>query len=1106
MLDTHLARKITARALPSVTLHRHALVTQLQEALVPQASETAKVSRYKLVLCCAPAGYGKTTLLTDFARSTSLPFCWYFLDQTDTDPVVFLRTLVASVRQTFPHVGVILDPLFESVLSHYSDNGLKRYHSILDALCTALVNEVSESFVLILSNYEEINEDEMLTNLVNYLLTKLPDHVTLLIESRMIPDLTFTPLVIRDELGGLHQDDLRFSAQEIVEISRIQGGKVLTEREAEDLVLSFDGWIAGILLGTRVGQARFRFLTRQAAHPFASHSKALEEQQRQMLFTYIVDEILKQDAMMTSFVQSIAILQQIEPVMCNTLLNISDAAKRLARLERQCLFLTVQENASGLVYTFHPVIRTVLSEQFQRREPERFRMLHLQAAELWLASQNVEQAMYHALTSGATDLAAIILFDHADNLLQYGQYQTVARWLHALSGEAKERHPELLVLQATISLRQGQYALAFSLLDRGETLLTFSQTTIPLLLRVRIDLLRSQALFQTGEYHQAQEYCRQVLAAVSEQEIAICAAATMRLGVCACLQGDFPAGIAHLHKALTLWSPKPPPTQAIEIHQALANAYHLTGNFSLAQYHLAQVLTACEQVSDSVAKGNVLLAQGSLAQDQGMLVEAESAFLQALDLAQTVTLMQRGEAHALGNLASLAIEQGNYTQALTYAEQCLTLARALGNHSVVSDALVSRALSYLFLGDSASALLTIDSMEIPTFHEGMVGYEYAWRELTAGLILLHSQHVPDAALRLEKIEAALDTSDLKRERFQAKLRLAACRIAQKQSAQAIQLLQEVTTLLTTHRMYIHLVHIEIQRFPALSSLVQTHLQLSALRAVLEMTEPLEQTCGQLIPPLSCAENSLIHLSIIAFGEPLVLLDGKPVKRWRIMRSRELFFFLLAADHPMSKDAILAALWPEDDERAMSSFNDTIYQLRKLFGPTSLVTRQKAYALDLASCYGENIFYDVQVFRQARMEAGEALSSQDTASAKEALLKMVGLYRGEYGQPFYHDWCSFQRDELRTHYLEACRQLAQIFYHEENWQKSAEYWQQMLRLDQCLEEAYLGLIRCYLKQGKRGAALRQYQACQTALEEDLGVEPGPILQNLYQRLTGYFPAE
>lgn len=1113
MYDAYHFRKVVAPTLPSVFLHRTDLINHLQKAITPEVQADGVFSRYKLVLCCAPAGYGKTTLLADFAQSTPLSFCWYFLDYTDTDPTVFLRTLLASIRQTFPQFGISLDSLFSNLFSEQTVSAPSLYHSSIDALCSALATEIPEHVVLILCNYETINENEILTDLINTFLKRLPPQVVLIIESRVIPDISFSSFVIHDEMCGLDRNALRFSAQDIAELAQLQGLSPLTVVEAEQLATSFDGWIAGILLGTRVGDARFRRLTqRTSTHErFSSlQGRSLAEQKRKTLFTYVVDDVFKRDATTYQFLQSISILQQIDPAMCNALLSITDATKHLAYLEQQGLFLTSYENASNLVYSCHPVIRDLLNEQLRHQEPERFVALHRQAAALWHAGHNDEQAMYHTLEIGAYDGAVSLILDASERLLQQGQRETLTRWLHALPSTVLENHPRLLLLQATMALEQGQHDLALPLLVRAEGLVPSSAEVEMRMLQAEIAILRGKVCCQVGEYHQAQMLCQQALLQLPKDAKALRAAAEMRLGICANLQGDFTAGITHLQRALHIWDNQPPLNHAIDIHNALANTYYWMGNLLLAQHHLTHVLDICEQLQDVPGKGNALILQGLIAQDRGLATEAEETFLQALSLARTIPHAQRSEAYALANLGTLCVEQGKYVQAMTYAEQGLTLARKFGNRSLTNAILADLALSYLFLGDPISALLTVEKMEAQVLNEKAVGYERAWQDLTTGLILLLQQRYQEAAVYLTAIESALNATDFKRGNFQAKLRLAACRVAQHEPEQAIGLLKEVASLLAVHRTYIHLVQIELQWLSALLPLVQNHPLLAPLRVTLGIAEPVQtQNTHDASPPntvTASVASEFSRLTIYAFGEPTVLLNEQPIKRWRMARAMELFFFLLDSDHPVSKEAILTALWPEYDERTTHIFHDTVYQLRKLLGDASVVFRSNGYHLDLALCYGEQVWYDVQVFRQQRIEAEQALALANEVLAKEALLKMVQIYRGDYGRSFYSDWCTFRRDELRTMYLEARRQLAQIAWNAEDWNESADHWRQMLRLDNCLEEAHYGLIRCYVRQGKRGMALRQYQACQDILQEELGVQPGQALQNLYQRLTAKHSAE
>ena len=90
--------------------------------------------------------------------------------------------------------------------------------------------------------------------------------------------------------------------------------------------------------------------------------------------------------------------------------------------------------------------------------------------------------------------------------------------------------------------------------------------------------------------------------------------------------------------------------------------------------------------------------------------------------------------------------------------------------------------------------------------------------------------------------------------------------------------------------------------------------------------------------------------------------------------------------------------------------------------------------------------------------------------------------------------------MRTAYLDAHQHRAQLAWHSEAFEECVEHWQQIVAIDPLREEAHAGLIRCYLRQGKRGLALRQYTRCRETLQQELGIEPGPHIQRLYQYLS------
>ena len=167
----------------------------------------------------------------------------------------------------------------------------------------------------------------------------------------------------------------------------------------------------------------------------------------------------------------------------------------------------------------------------------------------------------------------------------------------------------------------------------------------------------------------------------------------------------------------------------------------------------------------------------------------------------------------------------------------------------------------------------------------------------------------------------------------------------------------------------------------------------------------------------------------------------------------------------------------------------------------IATKGGFYALTLEAVYRDDIWYDVAAF-EAHLAAGrKARAEENDEQAKAAYLAMVSLYRGEYVQSFYSDWCTARRDELRSAYLEAHQQLALIAWRAEDLDESILHWQQMLALDNWLEEAHYGLMRCYARQGKRGLALRQYQRCKEILQQEFAAVPKASMQSLYQRLVG-----
>ncbi|MBA2284975.1 MAG: hypothetical protein H0W02_05810, partial [Ktedonobacteraceae bacterium] len=434
MQTYHSLEKISGPVLPPKILHRASLVNRLNEVIVgtPSSAQEGWL-HYKCVLLYAPAGYGKTTLFADFVRHTSTPCCWYVLDRLDTDKMIFLENLFASIRYRFPQFGVTLSPLLATALATDLNNptGLYHFDYVIDALCEAIATEITERFALLLCNYHEINESKVINHLVNCLLQKLPPQCVLVIESRAIPTLEFVPLLTRREMFGIGTDMLRFTSQEICDLARLQGAVPLGEAEAKQLVESFSGWIAGILLGTRLGD--ISFLHANASADAVGESSIIQlDQARQNLFTYLVNEVFNREPDMYAFLKEAVVLQLMTPFHCNALLNITDAFDRLQYLEHQGMFVVHSGEGADIVYTCHPVLRELLYNALRQQSPQHFAQLHRCAAELLHASDDYDQAIFHALEADADDLATSLIIETEEQMLAQGHAATLIRWIDTL--------------------------------------------------------------------------------------------------------------------------------------------------------------------------------------------------------------------------------------------------------------------------------------------------------------------------------------------------------------------------------------------------------------------------------------------------------------------------------------------------------------------------------------------------------------------------------------------------------------------------------------------------------------------------------------------------
>ena len=1088
------------------TLRRERLLSTLC-AVLDKKERTIRATNCKLFLLCAPAGYGKTTLFTDFVYHTHQSCCWYFLDHTDTDLVLFLQTLIASIRQRFPNFGSHAEKQLLAVPLP-QETPWQCYEKVIEAIALGIEKDIAEHFLIFLCNYHEVNQSTAINTLIDRLIRLLPEHCTVVIESRAMPKLQLASFISRRQIHGLGKSELRFTGQDIQDLTTLLEIEPFTPEEAQHLSASFDGWITGLLLGTRIGTVQSLVLSNSnkllTAHMHIN---------RQNILAYLANDVFHREPELYLFLRDISILEQITPTHCNTLLSISDAETRLHYLERQGFFLE-RLSSEKPTYAIHPIVRELLHAELQRHDNKRFHTLHSQASDIFLAEQQYDNAIEHGLAANRLDFVADIIIKVTQSQPQQRKEEKIACWIDALPPSTLDTHPQLLLSRIQFHLRHYENEQALALLDRADTAIALqpSEPETSSTFQAELAIIRSAIVFDTGDYIKAQALCLHALQRLAPDKRELKVMAYQRLGICACLLGACQNGIGLFQQALQLCGNGVDIRQTALLHSHLANAYNLVGNYALSEHHRSRAISSYERLGDTQGMLQNMIGMGTITLNRGDLQAAKAIFLQVLTQSREQHF-HNSEAYALVNLGGLYLDQGDYRQALATIEDSLALARQLKDSYLINFALHTQAFAYASVGDPHTALMLTEQIEVKV--EEHTSYDRTILKLTKGTIFLYSHRLEEAYVTLSELLQEMQGSDLHRFKLRATIRLAACQQARNHLPDVVVLMEQAVSL-TRLGQDEPIALAELQHFSELSTVIRTLPREANLILHCQPTKsgeneaPTPSNTHQTSNP--CAQPSICHdhqkeqteksLHLRAFGEPSIIIDGEPITHWRMTKSVELFFFLLDYQRPIRKGQLLVMLWPDDDDdlRADQNLRAAIYHLRKVMGKTILIHNNGQYTLDLASCYGEPVHYDVAHFLDLYQQAKTCLKRADNAAAYELFLQMTTLYQGDYVQPFYADWSTARREELRHAYIEARVHLASIAWQREEIADSITHWQELLSVESCFEEAHYGLMRCFFHQNKRELALRQYQRCVDIFQKELGTLPGRQIQQFYHQLT------
>ncbi|MBE7434581.1 MAG: helix-turn-helix transcriptional regulator [Anaerolineales bacterium] len=536
-----LATKFFIPLLPPKVVARSRLVKQLSDGLT---------TGHKLTLISAPAGFGKSTLVSEWIVNCGQQAAWLSLDENDNDPVRFLIYVISALQKISPNLGAGLLDALQSPQS-----------PPIETVSTALLNEItilSNNFILVLDDYH-LTDSKSVDDALTFLIDNLPPQMHLVITTREDPALPTPRLRARNQLTEIRASDLRFTPSEAVEFLNQVMGLNLTEEEVAALDKRTEGWIAGLQL------AALSMKGQQDVHGFI---QAFAGDHRYIV-DYLVEEVLRrQPEPVRNFLLQTSILERLNGPLCDAVTIQPGSKSKLEQLQRGNLFLIPLDDKREW-YRYHHLFADVLRMHLTTEQPEQVSTLHRRASE-WCEKNNLTtEAIHHALVGADFERAAGLIELTAPVMRMNRQEAMLLSWMKSLPEEIFQYRPMLSIEYVGALLSNGKIEGVEVLLQNAERWLDtmkeeHGQASEMVIVREdgfvqlpgAIAMYRAGLAVSAGNVPDTMKYAQQVLDLTPEDDDIVRGAAAALMGLASWTAGNLDAayqsfadGMAHLQKA-----------------------------------------------------------------------------------------------------------------------------------------------------------------------------------------------------------------------------------------------------------------------------------------------------------------------------------------------------------------------------------------------------------------------------------------------------------------------------------------------------------------------------------------------------------------------------
>lgn len=674
--------------MPRTLVQTKLYIPPLRPNLVPRPHLFDKINAGlsgKLTLVSAPAGFGKSTLLSHWISQSEINFCWVTLEEKDNDIIRFLAYFIAALQTIDVAVGDQLLSLFHSSQQEQ-----------VEAVLVPLINQVAQTknrFALVLDDYHLIESQDIHHGL-SFWLEHQPPTMHLVIAGRSDPPLPLAKMRARREMTEIRESDLRFSIDESDKLLNQFLGLNLSREDIKAMVNRTEGWIAGLQLAS---------IALQGKKDISGYIQGFTGSQ-EYIADYLSDEVMNhQSKQVQEFLLKTSILEHLSSQLCDAVTEQKDSQQILQQLRSSNLFLTPLDD-QGQWFRYHQLFADLLHQRLLESRADEVPHLYLKASRWFEEKDLLAEAIEYALRGSYFDRAIALLESAAEETIKSSEIATFMRWIEKIPEDLVRSSVTLSIHYAwAILIRNGQPQVAESYL---ESIVPQDSQVIS-----RVMAVKSMLSMYQRQYPTAVSLANQALEELPEDDILFRDLAAWNLSAALFMSGDKEGGEAILEEVARvsrlsgnllvavialcrlalarmqqgeLHKPKELFQQALEIATddqcnmlpvacealiGLGTIHWEWNELDLAHEYLLEGIELSKKWRQQPAiTGYVTLAH--LNQSQGDVTLADQMMEKAKALASGTVATEADDRYVALQQAHLWLQQGNFPAARRWAHEC----------------------------------------------------------------------------------------------------------------------------------------------------------------------------------------------------------------------------------------------------------------------------------------------------------------------------------------------------------------------------------------------------------------------------------------------------